>query len=44
MNDQNKETKPEEQAEDIWESVEDIAKRIIRVIIRIIKGDKEKPS
>ena len=42
MSDQNKET--EEQADDIWDSVEEIAKRIIRVIIRIIKGDKEKPS
>jgi len=39
MNDQNK---PEEQTEPIWDSVEDIAKKIIRVIIRIIKG--EKPS
>ena len=37
MNDQNKE--PEEPAEDIWDSVEEIAKKIIRVIIRIIKGE-----
>lgn len=42
MNDQNKET--EEQANDVWDSVEKIAKDIIKVIIRIIKGDKEKPS
>lgn len=37
-------TKPEESENDIWDSVEEIAKRIIRVIIRIIKRDKEKPS
>lgn len=43
MCDESKETKPEEH-DDIWESVEEIAKRIIKVIIRIIKDDKEKPS
>lgn len=37
-------SKAEEHEDDVWDSVEEIAKRIIRVIIRIIKGDKEKPS
>ena len=39
-----KKKKPEEQADNIWDSVEKIAKAIIKVIIRIIKGDIERPS
>lgn len=43
MNDE-KETKPEEQADDnFWSSVEDIAKNIIKVVkdtLRLIKGEK----
>jgi len=42
MNDQLK--KSEEHTNDVWDSVEKIAQDIINVIIRIIKGDKEKLS
>ena len=42
MNDSLKE--PEKQANDIWDSVEEIAKGIIKIIIRIFKGDKGKQS
>lgn len=43
MCDESKETKPEEHAEDIWDSVEEIAKNIIKVVkdtLRLIKGEK----
>jgi hypothetical protein len=37
MSDQNK---PEEQA-DVWESIEKIAQDIIKLIIRVVKGEKK---
>ena len=37
MNDQNK---PEEQP-DVWESIEKIAQDIIKLIIRVVKGEKK---